>query len=348
MFKPKFTITNNINKCLLEIERARGFLDAANLKDDWVKGMQSEALIVESHYSTHIEGTQLSLSQAQQILSGRSVKGIKRDDRQELMNYKAAMDFVSKYLGIRSEITEDLIKRIHSILVKDVRGGSLEPGKYRNVQNYIVNSLTKEVIYTPPPYPKVPKLMEAFVGWLNTESSISPVLIAGISQFQFVDIHPFLDGNGRSARVLCTLVLYQNGYDFKRLFSLSEYYDKNRNKYYDAIQSVREENDDLTGWLEYFTEGLRRQLIEVKKKGEMSIKRDIISSRAEKLNLNHRQQEILNYFFDVNSASVEEIRQKFNFVRRTIQRDLSILVDLGLIEMVSRSKTDPTKYYKLL
>ena len=80
----------------------------------------------------------------------------------------------------------------------------------------------------------------------------------------------------------------------------------------------------------------------------MSIKRDIISSRAEKLNLNHRQQEILNYFFDVNSASVEEIRQKFNFVRRTIQRDLSILVDLGLIEMVSRSKTDPTKYYKLL
>ena len=66
---------------------------------------------------------------------------------------------------------------------------------------------------------------------------------------QFVDIHPFLDGNGRSARVLCTLVLYQNGYDFKRLFSLSEYYDKARNKYYDAIQSVREENDDLTGWL---------------------------------------------------------------------------------------------------
>ena len=88
-------------------------------------------------------------------------------------------------------------------------------------------------------------------------------------------------------------------------------------------------------------------LIEVKKKGEMSIKRDITYSKAEKLNLNHRQQEILNYFFDVNSASVEEIRQKFNFVRRTVQRDLSILVDLGLIEMVSRSKTDPTKYYKL-
>ena len=141
---------------------------------------------------------------------------------------------------------------------------------------------------------------------------------------------------------------HKNGYDFKRLFSLSEYYDKDRNKYYDAIQSIREENGDLTAWLEYFTEGLRRQLIDVKEKGELSIKRDIISSRAEKLNLNQRQQELLNYFLSANSASVEELRQKFNLVRRTVQRDLSRLVELGLIEVVSKSKTDPTKRYKLL
>ncbi len=75
---------------------------------------------------------------------------------------------------------------------------------------------------------------------IEDDSDISPVLIAGISQYQFVHIHPFLDGNGRTARVLCSLILYQNGYDFKRLFSLSEYYDKDRRKYYDAIQSVRE------------------------------------------------------------------------------------------------------------
>ena len=348
MFRPKFKITNKINKYLLEIERARGFLDAANLKDDWIQSMQSEALIIESHYSTHIEGTQLTLSQAQQILSGKSVKGIKRDDRQELINYKAAMNFVSKYLGIKSEITEDLIKQIHSLLVKDVRGGTLEPGKYRKFQNYIINSLTKEVIYTPPPYTNVPKLMNEFVEWLNNDSNISPVLVAGIGQFQFVDIHPFLDGNGRTARVLCSLILYQNGYDFKRLFSLSEDYDVNRNKYYDAIQSVREQNDDMTQWLEYFTEGLMSQLSEVKQKGEKAIKKDIISQNAEKFNLNNRQQEILHYFFDVNSASVEEIKQKFNFVRRTIQRDLSKLVDLELIKVISKNKTDPTKYYKLL
>jgi Fic family protein len=348
MFEPKFTITNKINNFLLEIERARGFLEAAKLKKEWIKSMQSEAIALEAHHSTHIEGTRLTLSQAQRILTGKSVKGIRKDDRQELLNYKEAMDFVSGYLDKKSEITENLIKEIHKILVKDVRGRTLEPGKYRKVQNYVVSSLTKEIIYTPPPPSKVPQLMKEFVEWLNKGSNISPVLIAGISQYQFVDIHPFLDGNGRTARVLCTLILYQNRYDFKRLFSLSEYYDKNRRKYYDAIQSVRKHNTDITGWLEYFTDGLRSQLMEVKTKGEKAIKREVLIEKAKGLNLNVRQQRILLYFLDEKQASVEEIRQKFNLVRRTVQRDLSKLIDLGFIKEIAKSETDPTKYYELL
>lgn len=346
-FNPKFSITVKTSKFLAEIERARGFLEAAKLKEKWVKDMQSEALILEAHYSTHIEGTQLTLSQAQRILAGKSVKGIKKDDRQELLNYKEAMDLVSEYLGKRSEITEDLIRQIHKILVRKVRGGIFNPGRYRKVQNYVINSLTREIVYTPPPPSKVPQLMGEFTKWLNKESDISPVLIAGISQYQFVGIHPFLDGNGRTARVLCTLILYQNGYDFKRLFSLSEYYDKNRGKYYDAIQSVRENDMDMTGWLEYFTEGLKNQLIEIRTKGEKSIKKEVIIEEAKRLSLNERQQKILLHLLE-KRASVEEIRRKLNFVRRTIQRDLSKLVDLGLIKEIARSKTDPTKYYELL
>ncbi|MCD6318814.1 Fic family protein [Candidatus Aerophobetes bacterium] len=348
MFKPKFIITNKINNSLLEIERARGFLEAAKLKEEWIKEMQSEAIILESHHSTHIEGTQLTLKQAREILAGKSLRGIRKDDRQELLNYRKAMDFVAEYLGEKSKITEALIKEIHRILVKDVRGGSLEPGKYRKVQNYVVNSLTGEIIYTPPPPSKVPKLMREFVRWLNEEASISPVLIAGIAQYQFVDIHPFLDGNGRTARLLCTLILYQNGYDFKRLFSLSEYYDKDRPSYYNAIQLVRNNDMDMTYWLEYFTEGLKNQLIEVKIKGEMAIKKEVILEKAERLNLNQRQQEILIYLVDEKRVSVEKIVRRFNWVRRTVQRDLVKLVNLGFVKEVAKSKTDPTKYYELL
>ena len=101
-FNPKFTITPKINKALVEIERVRGFLDAVKLKDDWIADMQKRALILESHHSTHIEGTALSLEQAQNILEGKKLKGINRDDEKELLNYKKAMDFIAKYIGKQS------------------------------------------------------------------------------------------------------------------------------------------------------------------------------------------------------------------------------------------------------
>ena len=94
-FEPKFTITPSINKALVEIERVRGFLDALKLSDEWISDMQKEALILESHYSTHIEGTALNLEQAKNILEGKKIKGVSRDDERELLNYKKAMDLIS-------------------------------------------------------------------------------------------------------------------------------------------------------------------------------------------------------------------------------------------------------------
>ena len=113
---------DGINKDLVEIERVRGFLDAVKLKDDWISDMQRKVLILESHHSTHIEGTAISLKQAQEILSGRKVKGVSRADEKELLNYKKAMDFISKYLGKDDPISEGPIRELHKILVRGVRG----------------------------------------------------------------------------------------------------------------------------------------------------------------------------------------------------------------------------------
>src|SRR3990167_3065655 len=179
-FNPKFTITPRINKALVEIERVRGFLDAVKLKDDWLADMQKEALILESHHSTHIEGTALSLEQAKSILEGKKLKGINRDDEKELLNYKKAMDFISKYLGKEDPITEGIVRELHKITVRGVRGEKADPGNYRKVQNYVVNSRTKEVIYTPPPPLEVPHLMREFTGWLDETEDISPILVAGV------------------------------------------------------------------------------------------------------------------------------------------------------------------------
>ncbi len=347
-FNPKFTITPKINKALVEIERVRGFLDAVKLKDDWLADMQKDALILESHHSTHIEGTALSLEQAQSILKGKKLSGINRDDEKELLNYKKAMDFISKYIGKDDPIVEGLIRELHKITVKGVRGEKADPGNYRKIQNYVANSITREIIYTPPGPLEVPHLMREFVDWINKIEDTSPVLTAGIAQFQFVHIHPFIDGNGRTARLLSTLILYKTGYDFKRLFSISEFYDKDRPSYYKAIQTVRNNDMDMTGWLEYFVAGLRLQMAEIQEKGKQIIRQDTALQKIKRAGLNARQEKAIKYLLRKGSISVNEYQSVVSCIRRTAQRDLDNLMEKGLIKTVAKSQTDPTKHYVLL
>jgi Fic family protein len=348
-FNPKFTITPKINKALVEIERVRGFLDAVKLKDDWIADMQRKTLILESHHSTHIEGTALNLEQAKDILEGKKVKGVSRDDEKELLNYKKAMDFISKYLGKNDPITEGVIRELHKITVNAVRGGQAEPGSYRKIQNYVVNSRTKEVIYTPPAPLEIPHLMREFLDWINDNmEEVSPVLTSAIVQFQFVHIHPFIDGNGRTARLLSTLILYKTGYDFKRLFTISEYYDKDRPAYYNAIQSVRKNKMDMTVWLEYFVGGLHSQMTKIQQRGEQLIQQDNILQKIKKIGLNTRQEKAVKHLLRNGAISVSEYQLVASCVRRTAQRDLEELVEKNVIKVVAKSATDPTKHYVLL
>jgi Fic family protein len=347
-FSPKYTITPKINKVLVEIERVRGFLDAVKLKDDWIADMQKKALILESHHSTHIEGTALSLDQSKSILEGKKVEGVSRDDEKELLNYKKAMDFISRYLGKDDPVLEGVVREVHKILVKGVRGENADPGNYRKIQNYVVNSRTREVIYTPPGPLEVPHLMREFVEWINKAEDVSPILVAGIAQFQFVHIHPFIDGNGRTARLLSTLILYKTGYDFKRLFTISEYYDKDRPAYYQAIQTVRKNNMDMTIWLEYFIDGLRSQMVEIQTKGEQLIKQDSQLQKIKKIGLNKRQEKAVKHLIIKGTLSVNEYQSISSCIRRTAQRDLEELVEKKIVKIVAKSSTDPTKHYVLL
>lgn len=256
---PRFTISNAITAGLTAIERARGFLEAATLSEEWTRRMSQRALLLEAHHTTHIEGTQLTIEQAERLWSGKTVDDARPDDVRELLNYREASNLVSEYLQSGEPVTEGLIREIHKRLVEGVRGGSGAPGAYRTIQNYVVNSATREIVYTPPPPIEVPALMQELVEWLREDTGIHPALVAGVAQFQLVHIHPFVDGNGRTSRLLSTLCLYRFGYDFKRLFTISEFYDRDRSRFYRALQSVGEQEMDLTGWLEFFVEGLMTQ-----------------------------------------------------------------------------------------
>lgn len=329
MFKPKLSITNLIANELTAIERARGFLEAATLSDEWIAKMQSQALILEAHHTTHIEGTHLTLEQSEQIWEGQHLDAVSPDDAKELLNYRNAFDLVSNYVGDGEPITEGLIREIHKRLVEGVRGNSASPGEYRKIQNYVVNSKTKEMIYTPPPAYEVSRMMRELVEWANDEKEIHPVLVSGISQFQLAHIHPFLDGNGRTARLLSTLCLYQRGYDFKKLFTISEYYDRNRTDYYQAIQGVRQNNMDMTQWLEYFVHGLSIQLQEIKSLGKQAIKQDVM---IKKHHLSKRQKLAIEYIFKHGSITIQHFESICpDVTRRTLQRELKELVQKNIL-----------------
>ena len=329
-FQPRFTITNTVTAALTRIERARGFLEAAMLSEDWVRAMGERALVLEAHHTTHIEGTRLTLEQSERLWAGEDVPEADPDDARELLNYRRAFDFVSEYLHSGAPVTEGMIREIHKHLVEGVRGGAAAPGEYRKVQNYVVNSATGETVYTPPPAHDIPVLMAELTSWLNREEETHPVLISGVAQFQLVHIHPFLDGNGRTSRLLSKLCLYRAGYDFKRLFTISEYYNRDRSAFYRAIQSVRERDMDMTGWLGYFVEGLATQRQEVTQRGERVIRRDVL---VKEHGLSERQSLALGHVLEIVKLAIKDSERLCPGVnRRTLQRDLKGMVDQGLLD----------------
>jgi Fic family protein len=141
-FTPRFTITHAITAGLTQIERARGFLEAATLSEDWIRQMGERALVWEAHHTTHIEGTRLTLDQAERLWAGEPVPEADPDDAWELLNYRRAFELVSDYLDSGAPITEGLIREIHKQLVAGVRGGRDAPGEYRGPAGAFAQKVT--------------------------------------------------------------------------------------------------------------------------------------------------------------------------------------------------------------
>lgn len=166
------------------------------------------------------------------------------------------------------------------------------------------------------------------------------MLVSGIAPFQFVPIHPFLDGNGRTSRLFSTLCLYRAGYDFKRLFTISAYYDRDRAAFYKAIQSVRESDRDVTEWLEYFIEGPTTPLAEVKRRGEQAIRRDMV---VKPHGLSDRQAQAVGHILEHGRLTIQDFERlcpKVN--RRSLQRDLKKMLDIG--RLVTEGETHHLRY----
>ncbi|MBI3559742.1 Fic family protein, partial [Candidatus Gottesmanbacteria bacterium] len=285
---------------------------------------------------------ELNKTEAEQVLAGGKIVGRDRDI-QEVLNYRNVLKYIEAY--DKPEITEEAVKHMHELTTHRLLDESLV-GEYRKTQVVVKNSATGEITFRPPPAIEVPFLTKAFLDWLNatTPDSTHTALKAGMTHYEIVRIHPFLDGNGRVARATATLVLFKEGYDIKRFFALEEYYDREPMAYYEALQSVGK-TGSLTAWLEYFIEGLAIELTRIKEKvkglsTDLKIKKSL---GGQQMALSERQIKIIEYIQENGFLQNKAFFELFPMVSEdTVLRELKDLLKKGIV--VKEGTTKGARY----
>lgn len=211
----------------------------------------------EALMSSRIEGTRISLSEL--LLS--EAKGTEESvpDALEVINYVHAVRYGLKKIE-KGPINLEVIKTMHKILMKDVRGQEKSPGKYRNIQNWIGprNCTVQEAIFVPPGPEDVPSLMEDIIEYLNRDDDMPLLLKCALVHYQFETIHPFCDGNGRIGRALITLYLCKKKLIIEPLLYLSGFFEANKREYTSLLLKTNKEGF-FDEWIDFFLEAITVQ-----------------------------------------------------------------------------------------
>lgn len=351
MFKPEYLLTDRIVKLLTDISEARVIIQKAKLLPKQELKLRRQALIRMTQSSTEIEGNILNLRQVEAILGRKKIDAPERDIY-EVQNYLKTLKYIDDFTKKQRIISVRTILAIHKLVTNKTLPKE-QSGFFRNHHVYVVRrriGQPDEIIYTGPKASQVKKLTEELIAWIleAIKTDINPVVIAGITHHQIAAIHPFADGNGRTARAMATLILYFCGYDFKHLFALEDYYNRDRRKYYQAInigKSYENRKTDTTPWLEYFVEGFKEEIDNVKTQVLALAIKNIDSRLESQILLTEDQLKIIDFLDQVGKITVSDVVDILNCPKRTAQLHLQ---RLKKIKMISQIAKGPKSAYKLV
>ncbi len=345
MYNPNFLYTNKIVKNLTLTAEARTIILNSPLIPKWEVSLRKEALIRSAHSSTSIEGNPLSLEEVSALAKGRDIMA-RRKDKQEVLNYLEALERILE-LAKRTPFTPRDLLEVHKIVTKETLENPKDEGIFRDRQVFVGNRITGEVVFMPPPTEQVSELINEFFDWFNSPGAdeLDPVIHAGITHYELVRIHAFVDGNGRTARIMASLVFYERGFDVKRFFALDDYYDNDRRAYYAALKSVDQKTLDLTGWLEYFTEGIAVSIKDLKNK-VIGLSKDIkVLKEKGQIALTERQMKIVEKIIQNDRIAINEVVKEFGVSRQMALKEMNKLVNLSVIRLRGKGRG---AYYELV
>ena len=310
-----------INTMLEDATLALGELNAFTMIVPNVDMFIQMHIAKEANTSSKIEGTKTEMDEV--LVAKSQITPEKRDDWQEVHNYIEAMNHAIKELNTLP-LSNRLIKNIHAILLNSVRGEMKLPGEFRKSQNWIGGASLATAYFIPPHFEQVNELMGDFEKFLHNEEIFVPHLIKiAIAHYQFETIHPFLDGNGRIGRLLITLYLVSNGLLKKPSLYLSNFIEKNKSAYYEALTKVRTDND-LVHWIKFFLEAV----ISTANSGVDTFKR-ILSLKNEMDSIivgfgkkAHNASKLIEYLYQKPIISINEILEPLDISSKSTASSL--------------------------
>lgn len=326
IFQPTIPDNSELQELLLQAGFVRQQILLAPLNPRTELERQMDTAVEATHHSTAIEGNPLTLEEVRRLLSGKPLQK-PRNREIEVRNYKTALDEIrSEWTAIGKAVTATTILNLHRTVMRDLELPA-RLGKWRVDPVFVFDTNTQLPVHEGDPAPEVGSRIAALCTWLNNAHALHPVVRAAIAHLEFVRIHPFMDGNGRSARLLETLLLAQFGWDARGLLALEPYYRANLARYYALIASSIAKGD-YTDWMIFIAAGVLERLQKV----EQQLAHDSpVTPHAPMLNERHwRIMALLGHARA--TISNMEVQQLTSASHMTAARDLAYLVQLGLLE----------------
>ena len=339
MFEPQFTYTNKIVNDIAKIASAREVINNAKIIPLYDTKLKQDALIRSSHYSTSIEGNPLNLDEVEILINNDQKPATKVE--QEVLNYFNVLNHLNEYCD--EIISKNTILTIHKDLTKDLLKNPEYEGKFRDTIVFTGNLSAQKINYIPPDAYKVPGSVDELLDWLNNSTEeMYPVIIAGILHYELVRIHPFVDGNGRTGRLMATLILSVHKFNINDYFTLDEYYNQDRQAYVDALHSANK-NHDLTDWLEYFCGGVLYSINKVK--AEVLKLAEITSKYDNTIQLTPNEISVLTLLEEKGHVQNRDIQEMLNI---TPQGSYKIIKKLKDKEIIKSSGKGRNTQYQLI